>query len=66
MDFALICNEWNILLISILTNDLCIITIILMFDRKREVMDISAIDETIISQEEITLPSASSNGNNNL
>ena len=55
------------------TNVLRIITIIIIFDRKREVMGISAIDETILeissgntSQEEITLPSASSNGNDDL
>ena len=43
------------------TNVLRIITIIIIFDRKREVVDISAIDETIleissenISQEVIT------------
>ena len=53
------------------TNVLRIITIIIIFDRKREVVDISAIDETIleissenISQEVITLPSASSNEKN--
>ena len=73
MKFALSCNEWDILRISILTNVLCIITIILIFESKREVIDIYAIDETIlevssenISQEEITLPPTSSNGNDNL
>ena len=58
--------------ISILTNALRIITIILIFDTKRGAMGISAIDDTIleissenISQEEEILPSASWNGNDN-
>ena len=55
MNFVSSSNEWNILDISILINVLCIKTIVLIFDRKREVMDISAIDETIFQ--------ISSNGN---